>query len=331
MSTLYITKQNTQLTKKGKRIVVTEKNDIAADVPLINVEQVIIIGKVGITGATIQLLLDENIPITYLSYYGHYKGRLVPEQSKNSILRLKQFEGYQDENLKLKISKIIVGAKLKNMKNILLKKSRTASDLEDVQNKAEEIKDLINKLKDADDENQLRGYEGIGSRYYFSQFNKLLNYNFKFNGRNRRPPTDPVNSMLSFGYSLLLNEVLTAISISGLDPYIGFFHSVEYGKPSLALDLMEEFRQPIIDILVKNIINKKIIDEDDFRKDGSKVLFTDESKKIFLQEYERKLEKYVKYNDEKENLSWRKTIQHQIKLFRKTIVNNQKYVPIEVR
>ncbi|MFW6026728.1 MAG: CRISPR-associated endonuclease Cas1, partial [Candidatus Woesearchaeota archaeon] len=92
MSNLYITKQNTKLTKKEKRIVVREKKDIVADVPLIKVEQVIVIGKVGITGATIQLLLEEEIPITYLSYYGHYKGRLVPEHSKNSILRLKQFK-----------------------------------------------------------------------------------------------------------------------------------------------------------------------------------------------------------------------------------------------
>jgi CRISPR-associated protein Cas1 len=157
MSTLYITKQNTHLTKKGKRIVVTENKEVVADLPLIKIEQIIVIGKVGITGATIQLLLNEDIPITYLSYYGHYKGRLIPERSKNSILRLKQFESYKNRKFKLELSKIIVKAKLNNMRNILLKKSRSAVSLEIIKDTAEEIKNLITKLEYADDENKLEG------------------------------------------------------------------------------------------------------------------------------------------------------------------------------
>jgi CRISPR-associated protein Cas1 len=137
--------------------------------------------------------------------------------------------------------------------------------------------------------------------------------------------------MLSFGYALLLNDVLTAISISGLDPYIGFFHTIEYGKPSLALDLMDEFRQPIVDLTVKNIINLMILDQDDFIKDDDKVLFTDESRKVFLNEYEKKLETIVKYNNSKKDLSWRETVQYQVGLFKKSLEKNRKYLPIEVR
>ena len=330
MSNLYITKQNTKLSKKGKRIVVKEEGKIISDIPLINIEQVVVFGRVSITGAMIQLLLGEGIPITYLSYYGNYKGRLVPEYSKNSIFRIKQFRAYEDENFCLDISKRMIKGKLKNMRSFLLIEARK-NKKDKIKEVCEKIKRTINKLEQADNLEKIRGYEGIASKYYFSKFNAVLDDEFNFDGRNRRPPKDPINSMLSFGYCLLLNNVLTALYLNGFDPYIGFFHSVQYGKVSLALDLIEEFRQVIIDRLIKSLVNREMITKGDFIKKENKVLMKDKARNLFLESYEEKLETTIEHPVFKIKASWRKIIELQAKLLRKHIKKEEIYQPMLVR
>jgi CRISPR-associated protein Cas1 len=135
--------------------------------------------------------------------------------------------------------------------------------------------------------------------------------------------------MLSFGYSLLLNEVITALYLTGFDPYIGFLHSVEYSKPALALDLIEEFRQPIVDRLVKKLINMDMIEQENFEILSEKVLFNEEGRNIFLKSYEDKILSEISYNET--NLSWRKVIRKQSQLLKKSIENDSEYKAIEVR
>ncbi|WP_027340239.1 CRISPR-associated endonuclease Cas1 [Halonatronum saccharophilum] len=330
MERIYITKRGTKISKRGKRIIVKEEGKKIADIPLINVDQVVALGSVGITGATIQLLLKEGIPITYLSYYGRFKGRLVPEYSKNSIFRLRQFSAYNDEKVSLRLTKAFVRGKLKNMRTVLMRDKNGKGEA-GIKEGCSRIKGFIKSLDEVDDIEKIRGYEGIGAKVYFENFKYLLKDGFEFAGRNRRPPKDPVNSLLSFGYSLLLNDVITALYLSSFDPYIGFFHSIKHGRPSLALDLMEEFRQPVVDRLVKALLNKGMLTLEDFRIKEEGVLLTEEGRKLFLTEYEKKLESLIAHPSYQESISWRRCIEEQSRLLRKSIEKGEDYIAMGVR
>ncbi len=330
MVNIYITKQNTKLAKKGKRIIVKEEGEVISDLPLINIEQIVVLGRVSITGAMIQLLLKQGIPITYLSYYGKYKGRLVPEYSKNSIFRLKQFRAYEDDNFCINISRKFIKAKLNNMRVLLMRWS--AKNRNDKIKKAcNSIKQYINKVELRDNIDTIRGYEGIAGKNYFSSFALLLSDEFEFKGRNRRPPKDPVNSLLSFAYTLLFNNIVTALYLAGFDPYFGFFHTLQYGRISLALDLMEEFRQIIVDSMVKKVVNKGILTKDNFQIENDKVLLKDKGRKIFLKQYENRLDKKISLDLFESEFSWREIIQKQAEALRKAIENNSEYQAVEVR
>ena len=330
MPTVYITR-GTRISKTRKRLIVTKDEDKIADLPLINVDQVVVFGNISITGAIIQSLLQENIPITYLSYYGKYRGRLTPEISSNSTLRLKQFEAYKDEKISLELSKQIASAKISNMRTFLMK-STSGARSENAQKSVDQMKNILDKLNTAANKDSVRGYEGTSAKYYFGVFDEIINDEFEFNGRNRQPPRDPVNSLLSFGYTLLLNDMMTAINVVGLDPYIGFFHSVEQGKPTLALDLIEEFRQVIIDAVVKSVINKRMIKQDHFDIDEDKVLISDEGRKIFLEQYEQRMNTKLSHSQREESVTWRKAMELQVGLI-KEIINGQReeYQAVKVR
>lgn len=331
MPTVYVTQEDTALRKKGERLIVKQGKEKIADVPLVKVDQIVVFGNASISGSLISLLLKAEVPIAYLSYYGKYKGRLVPEYSKNSLLRLKQFEAHKDMKVKLELTRKIVKGKLTNMRTLLMRDTRGTRS-EEVKQLCQKMKNIINKVERVKNIDKLRGFEGMGSRYYFSQFDEVLNDNFNFDGRNRRPPKDPVNCLLSFGYSLLLNDVLTALYLVGFDPYIGFFHSSQYGKPALALDLMEEFRPVIVDSVVKSIINKEMVAENDFSKTCGVVEMKDKARNKFLEQYEQRLREEFTHPVFEYKVTWRRCIELQARLISKTINEEiEEYPPLVVK
>ena len=329
MSIIYITKNNISLSKKRQRVLVKKNDNVIADVPIINLDQIVVIGSFTITSSLINLSLEEDIPIIILNYYGQYKGRIVAGYSQNINFRIKQFNKYNDKLFALNLSRIIVEGKLKNMKVIIQSANRKKADKR-LEEAVEKIDNILIKLKTAETIEKLRGYEGIGSRYYFEIFNLLINNNFIFNGRNRNPPRDPVNSMLSFGYTLLLNDIISALYIHDLDPYVGFLHSVRNGKPALALDLIEEFRHIIIDRMVKALINKNVITKASFDRD-KKIMLKEKSKNIFLKEYENKLNTEIMHPKTGKSLTWRRIIREQARFLKDSIKGECQYSPFEVK
>ncbi|MBM7555648.1 type I-D CRISPR-associated endonuclease Cas1d [Halanaerobacter jeridensis] len=331
MPTIYITQEDTALRKKGERLIVKKGKEKIADIPLIKVDQVVVFGEASISGSLISLLSKAEVPITYLSYYGKYKGRLVPEYSKNSLLRIKQFENSRNEKSKLEFARQIVKGKLSNMRTLLMRDTR-GNRSKEAKKACDKLKNIIDKLSEVNDIEKLRGFEGLGSRHYFSQFDSVLNNEFEFSGRNRRPPRDPVNCLLSFGYSLLLNDVLTGLYLVGFDPYIGFFHSNQYGKPSLALDLMEEFRPVIIDSVVKTMINKKIVSQNDFKEVCGTVKMKDNLRNDFLEQYEKRLRTKFTHPIFEYEINWRRCIELQARLISKFINEEiSEYPPLVVK
>lgn len=326
MATVYITREDSGLYKKGERLIVKQGKKKVADIPLVKVDQIVVFANASISGSLISLLLKANVPIAYLSYYGKYKGRLVPEYSKNSLLRIKQFKSFNNDKFCLEVAKKIVKGKLTNMRTLLMRDTRDDRPKE-VTKILTKIKGMISKATNAKTIDKLRGYEGMGSRYYFSKFDSILDDEFEFKKRTRRPPKDPINCMLSFGYTLLLNDVLSALYLVGFDPYIGFFHSNQYGKPALALDLMEEFRPIIVDSVIKTIVNKGMVSKGDFEEEYGTFKMKDSARNTFLEQYEQRLRREFTHPVFEYKISWRRAMELQARLMAKIIIGEIKEYP----
>jgi CRISPR-associated protein Cas1 len=288
MSTLYITQQDSVLRKVDERLKVTQNGQTLLDIPLIKVSQVVLYGRVTVTPATVATLMEHGVGLCYLSERGRYIGRLEPHFSKNSLLRVDQWRAAFDDQRKLAIARQFVEGKLENMRVMLLRANREQERPEVVRAMAR-IKEAQRRAQECRDLEVLRGHEGEGSAAYFAVFGYLIKQDLSFPGRVRRPPTDPVNSLLSFGYTLLYNDLHSACNVVGFDPYIGYLHADRYGRANLPLDLMEEFRPLIVDSVVLTCLNKRIIQKDDFVVElGSAHRLNDEARRRFLLQYEER-------------------------------------------
>jgi CRISPR-associated protein Cas1 len=289
MSTLYVTQQDTVLRKTDERLKVTQKSTTLLDVPMLKVSQVVIFGRVTVTAATLQALLEHHIPVSYLSEHGRYIGCFEPSLSKNSLLRSAQYRAAFDATATLALARQMVYGKLSNMR-VMLQRANRGVDDPAVAHAVEQIKTQFAAVETAPNLDHLRGLEGAGSALYFGVFDNLLKPSgMRFEKRVRRPPTDPVNSLLSFGYALLANDIRSAVNTVGFDPYQGYLHVEHYGRPSLALDLMEEFRPLIVDSVVLTCVNKRIIGPEDFSVELGQVhRLTDTARRKFLMQYEER-------------------------------------------
>lgn len=313
MSTLYVLKEGSYLRKEGERLKVTYDGQVIYDVPMLKIDQVALFGPCQISTPAMLELLKRNIDVVFLTRSGSFRGRLQTVFSKNSILRRNQFAACLDDNFRLEIARKFILGKLMNMKTILMRSNRRLNS-DHLNYAVERIDCSIKKLTKSKSVDEARGYEGEGANAYFYGLKYLIRKNFKFPGRVKRPPTDPVNSLLSFGYTLLFKDLLSICHIVGFDPYFGFLHSTKYGRPSLALDLMEEWRPVIIDSLVLTLVNKKIVSWGDFEyEEGKKCFLRFKAKKAFLEAYERKKRSKIKHPQNGSRVTYWRAIEMQAK------------------
>lgn len=263
MKTVYVTEQGSFLIKKGKEILVKKESTVLARLKLHQIDQVVLFGNVNITTPVVHLLLKEGVEIIFLTAGGRWLGKITSTHSKNIELRKLQFEKAKDENFKREITEEIVRAKLENQKE-MLRRLQLWEGKGKFNHSISQINQLISTLKGKNIKS-LRGYEGRGSAIYFSAIKLYLqNKNINFEGRQFYPPPDEFNSLLSFLYTLLLNTVLNFILVHSLEPMLGNLHVEEYGKPSLALDLMEEWRPAVADYIALRLIRNGRISSGDF-------------------------------------------------------------------
>lgn len=260
----YIRTQGARIVKEGRHLLVKKGADTYNTLFTYKLDQVVIFGNVEITHRALAQLMHNNIDTVFLTQNGRYLGRIASAEARNVFLRKKQYILLDDIPFGLKVVKAIVAGKLANMATILMriKRSRAESSLAGV--KSRSIQDLFKPMESADSIDSVRGYEGRGSALYFEGFPKGFIESWGFTRRVRRPPTDPVNSILSLLYTFLMNRVYAAVRVAALDPYPGFLHAIDYGRYSLVLDLMEEFRPIIADTLTLSLFNLKILKPDDF-------------------------------------------------------------------
>jgi CRISP-associated protein Cas1 len=334
MGTIYITQDESFIGKIDERLQIKADKTTVLDVPLIKVDGVVVMGRSTISPAALTELLDRKIPLTFLTHTGKYLGKIEPELSKNIFIRKAQWQAQGETDKSIHIVRAFVRGKLKNYRQLLQRHQREDKEL-DLDTAIERIQQLIQSLENTTSINSLRGLEGAGSAIYFGAFKYLIkNPEFTFHTRNRRPPTDPVNALLSLGYSLLRHDLQSAINIVGFDPYLGYLHVQHYGRPALALDLMEEFRPLVVDSMVLSALNKKYLTSSDFTTEpiSGAVSLTKDGLKTFLRLYEQKKQSDFKHPVLAKKCTYQSSFEIQSRLLAKYLMGEtDKYPPLVVK
>jgi len=292
MPTLYVVEQGAEIGCAGDRLVVRRGEEQIIALPIAKIDDLVIFGNVGLTTPAVKRLLDEGIEVTFLTIYGRYHGRLVGAATPHAALRRTQYRRADDNAWALDLARQFVEGKLRNQRALLQRFARNRTSVPDgVLAAAEALAWPIGRVARATTIGSLLGIEGSGTARYFEGFRALLGPEWRFDRRDRRPPPDPVNALLSFGYTLLSHKAVGAVQAAGLDPYQGFLHQVDYRRPSLALDMIEEFRPLLVDSLVLRICADGRILPTDFSltNDGPGVLLSDDARRRFVSAFEERM------------------------------------------
>lgn len=306
MANFYLTEQGSILRKTGDRLIVQKDNEILLDVQCSKIDAVLIFGNVQFTTQAVHELLEHGIEMALLTRTGKIIGQITSPSTKNIELRVEQFRRHGDEAFALNLSRAIVKGKLANCIGVMTQFSYNHPAINLAEEKAG-IEESMGKIDCLGSVESIRGIEGVAARRYFEGFGKMVLGEFKFEGRKKHPSTDPVNALLSFGYTLIFNEISSLLDGLGFDPYLGYFHEVEYGRASLASDIQEEFRAAV-DRFTLYLVNNRMLCENDFyanQKDGSVYLKREAMKKYFI-EYEKYLNREFRHPETEENTTLRK-------------------------
>lgn len=268
MATLYVREPGAQVSKADERLRVMRGEEVLNDIPLIKVDRVVLMGRgVSVTTPALFALTQRGIDVVYLTGRGRYVSRMVGAEHKHGKLRHAQALGVADTARALRIAGAIVRGKIANQRALVRRHAEGAGWAKQALAGMEAMARRVETARTLD---ELRGLEGQGAKEYFGLMRKMLRPpreggTWGFERRAYYPPPDPVNALLSFGYTLLLNDLIAACQLTGLDPYLGFFHAIDYGRPSMALDLEEEFRPVIVDSIVLTAVNRAMLGLKDFQ------------------------------------------------------------------
>ncbi len=263
MDSLYIIEPGCYLRKDGDCLKIMRKKTTVQTIPAKGLEQLTLAGRTSLTGPVLDFLITHKVDTVFMTPDGRFRARLLLDDSGHVRLRQQQYIRLGESAQKRKLARAVVTGKLENQVRLLLRRG-SQYGINELREAAVRIRALQQRIPEADCTDTIRGIEGAAARIFFSTFSFLIrNDEFQFSGRNRRPPLDPVNGLLSFVYTLYTNEVLNGIRAAGLDPYLGALHEIASGRPSLACDLVEEWRV-FGERLVLGLINRRIVKPEDF-------------------------------------------------------------------
>ena len=343
---LYLNTPGYRVGCKDEVLTIKDKDKLIDEVRMRDVSHVALFGNVQISTQAIQSLCEQEVPVTYFSMGGWFYGITRGHAMKNVFLRMEQFRLAREEKTCLALARQFVHGKIRNHRTLLMR------------NHLEPPEGIIGKLKRASEDalmansiEELLGIEGAAASQYFQQFGGMVKveddlpglglsventkqrmFNFNFNHRNRRPPTDPVNAMLSLAYSMLAKDCTLAALAVGFDPYLGFYHQPRFGRPALGLDLMEEFRPLIAESTVLSCINNRVVTDKDFVKAGQAVNLTAPGRKRFFQTYEQRMSSLITHPLFDYKVSYRRALELQARLLAKTLTGEiNEYIPLMTR
>ena len=311
LNTLYVTSENSYLSLDGENVVVLEEQKEIGRVPLHNLEGIVSFGYRGTSPALMGACAEKNISLCYLTPQGKFLARISGRTKGNVILREQQYASKNDDEVSLGIAKNCILGKVYNARWVVERAVRDHAiqiDANQVKAASASLKASLELIRNSQSKEQLRGYEGEAASVYFGVFDQLILQQKKesiFQGRNKRPPLDNVNALLSFVYTLLTNSITSALESVGLDPYVGYLHTDRPGRASLSLDMIEELRAILADRFVLTLINKKIISGKNFsKKENGAVLMDDELRKRVLTEWQNKKKEVIMHPYLKEKVEW---------------------------
>jgi len=326
---LYVTEQGTKIGVRKGRVTVSQQKEVLQEIRLIDVSQVSVYGNVQISSQAMRAMFDQQVPVCWFSYGGWFQGIAHGLPSKHVDLRRRQVAIAAQAGLP--IAQKMIEGKIRNSRTLLRRNSRN-----DVKPILEQLKATADQTAEVDSVESLLGVEGVAARLYFSRFSAMLKDNllgtFDFQGRNRRPPRDPINCLLSYAYSLLTKD-LTAVALAvGFDPYLGVFHKPRFGRPALALDLAEEFRPLIADSVVVNVINNGETQENAFTVRAQGVALTQQGRRSFIAAYERRLDQEVTHPVYGYKITYRRVLEVQARMLGAYLLGEiPDYVPFMTR
>lgn len=324
MPAVYVTEQRSIIRKTSDRLVVEKEGKVLMEIPCLKIDTVLIYGNVQVTTQALVEMLDHGIELAILSRSGKLYGQITPQKAKNFPLRKRQYEvGLTEERYCLQFAREVVAAKIESSAAVLQRyrsnhpKALSPADVQDLLSR-------ITPARSALSLDTLRGIEGTAAARYFAALPGMVSPPFTFDGRNRRPPRDPVNALLSFGYVLVGKELQSLLDALGFDPYLGFYHQVEYGRPSLALDLLEEFRAALVDRFSLGLLNLHILKPQDFTETPEKgVMLHREALKVYFARYEKELTSGVSLGAE--TLTWRDIFRRQAERLARALLTGEPY------
>ena len=311
LNTLYITSGNRYLSLDGENVVVLEEQQEIGRISLHNLQAIETFGYTGASPALMGVCAQRNIELSFMSGNGRFLARVTGEVKGNVTLRKQQYRVSDDREKSIKIARNFILGKVYNPRWVLERAGRDYAmrlDAELIRKKSLYLAQSMKNIRMCENNEELLGLEGEAASVYFSVFDELIlqqKKDFYFHGRNKRPPLDNVNAMLSFAYSLLASMCGSALESVGLDPYVGFFHTDRPGRMSLALDLMEEFRSIMADRFVLTLINKRIMKSDHFmKKENGAVIMSDEGRKLFISAWQSKKQETITHPFLNEKIEW---------------------------
>jgi len=316
-SSIYITKQGSQVRTEGGRIKVWDNinEEEIGSYPVKKIDTINIFGNINLTTPSITKASKNSITINYFSQHGKYKGSYIP--TKNTIAKILKEQTNLSNEQKLKISKSFIKGKIRNSITLLKRKNI---------NPPKKLEEIIKSIKEISEINILRSYEGEAANIYFNKLNKALIDGWTFKKRSKNPPKDHINSLFSLTYTMIKNEIMTSLRQYNLNPFLGIMHADRYGRPSLALDLMEEFRPIFSDAFAIRLINRKTLTHNSFKQNNH--LKENEFKK-YLNKFEKYMKEELKHPHFGYKVTRRKTTRMQAILLRKSITGEMdEYHPL---
>ncbi len=284
LNTLYITKQESYLHKERETIVIKQGKEKLGQFPAISINNILCFGQVSVSPFLMGFCGEQGVGLAFYTEYGKFLARVQGKQTGNVLLRREQYRWADDNEKSIRIARLMVAAKIANGRSVLMREVRNHGENKILSGAVSKLAVSLRRAEHAEMVSEAMGIEGDAANTYFGVFNELLRGSgFSFSGRIRRPPTDPINALLSFAYTLITHECSSALQGVGLDPYVGFLHQDRPGRVSLALDLLEEFRAPWADRFVLTLINRKQIQLKDFVTEASgAVRLKDDARKVLL-------------------------------------------------
>jgi CRISPR-associated protein Cas1 len=356
LRTLYVHEHGAVIRCEDEHLRIMKDSVEVLSLPAFKIDQIILFGNSQVTTGAMKFCLRHNIPIIVLNGFGRFFGAVESTGNQNVLLQQKQFERLSDMNFVLQTARQIVAGKISNSRALLQRRRRQSSD-DRLVKAINELSAIRSRLDLATTLNELRGYEGAASASYFTGFAICLPASFAFQKRNRQPPLDPVNALLSFGYTLLFYNIYAIVRARGLSPYVGMLHALRQGHPALCSDLIEELRAPVVDSLVTGLLNKLIFTPADFYYDDAgrsgsagtqpaacltpdatsppdarACYLTDKARRTFVAQFEQRLQTVVLHERAGIRTTWRGCIDLQVgHLIQVLYGEAEKYSPLEIR